>query len=100
MTAVDTMVGLTKLRDRAVIAYEIDSASLLVVLSLHALRHITLVHALVIVNENARDIYAVRTWHTIFTVVTRYGRVALDESSRLALKPINLFLSKRFQRTE
>ena len=100
LTAVYAMVSLTKRRYGAVVADEVDATSLLIVLRLLALRHITLVHALVVVGEDAWDINTVRTRHTILAVVARYGRVADDKICRLALKPVNLLLCQWLQRTE
>ena len=100
LTAVYAMISLTKRRNRAVVADEVDATCLLIVLCLLALRHITLVHALVVVGEDAWDVNTVRARHTILAVVARYGRVADDKICRLALKPVNLFLCQWFQRTE
>ena len=100
LTAVYAMISLTKRRNRAVVADEVDATSLLIVLRLLALWHITLVHALVVVGEDAWDVNAVRARHTILAVVARYGRVADDKICRFALKPVNLFLRQWFQRTE
>ena len=94
LTAVYAMVSLTKRRYGAVVADEVDATSLLIVLRLLALRHITLVHAFVIVGKDARNVNAVRTRHTVFAVVTRHGRIADDKVCRLALKPIHLLLSQ------
>ena len=85
LTAVYAMVCLTKGRDRTVVTDEVYPASLLIVLCLLALWHITLVHALVVVGEDTWDVNAVRARHTILTVVARYGRVAHDKVCRLAL---------------
>ena len=100
LSAIYAMVCLTKRRNRAVVTDEVDATCLLVVLCLFALRHITLVHALVVVGEDARDVNAVRTRHTILTVVARYGRVAHDKVCRFTLKPVHLFLCQWLQRTE
>ena len=100
LSAVDAMVCLTKRRNRAVVTDEVYPSSFLIVLCLLALRHITLVHTLVVVGKDSRNINTVRTRHTILAVVARYGRVADDKVCRLALKPVNLFLRQWFQRTE
>ena len=100
LTAIYAMVSLTKRRNRAVVTDEVYPASLLIVLSLLALWHITFVHASVIMGEDAWDVNAVRARHTILTVVARYGRVAHDKVCRLALKPVHLFLCQWLQRTE
>ena len=90
LTAIYAMVCLAKRRDRAVVADEVDAASLLIVRCLFALWHVTLVHALVIVVKDARDVNAVRARHTVFAVVARHGWIADDKVCRLALKPVNL----------
>ena len=100
LTAVYAMISLTERRDRAVVTDEVYPASLLIVLSLLTLWHITFVHASVIMGEDAWDVNAIRARHTILTIVTRYGRVADDKVCRLAFKPVNLFLRQWFQRTE
>ena len=100
LSAVYAMISLTKRRNRAVVTDEVDATCLLVVLRLLALRYVTLVHALVVMGEDAWDINTVRTRHTILAVVARYGRVADDKVCRLALKPVNLLLCQWFQRTE
>ena len=100
LSAVDAMVSLTKCRNRAVVADEVYATCLLVVLRFLALWHITLVHSLGVVGEDAWDVNTIRARHTILTIVARYGRVADDKICRLALKPVNLFLCQWFQRTE
>ena len=100
LSAVYAMISLTKRRNRAVVADEVYPASLLVVLRFLALWYITLVHALVVVGEDAWDINTIRARHTILAVVARHGRIADDKVCRLALKPVNLFLCQWFQRTE
>ena len=100
LSAVYAMISLTKRRNRAVVADEVYPAGLLVVLRFLALRYVTLVHALVVVGEDAWDVNTVRTRHTIFAIVARHGRVAHDKVCRFALKPVNLLLCQWFQRTE
>ena len=100
LTAVYAMISLTKRRNRAVVADEVDATCLFVVLRLLALWYVTLVLALVVVGEDAWDINTVRARHTILAVVARHGRVADDKICRFALKPVNLLLCQWFQRTE
>ena len=77
LAATDTMVGLTDGRYRTVVADEVLLTQLPVVGVFQILRHSTFVHQLVVVQQDGRDVDAVRTRHAILTIVTRMGAIAV-----------------------
>lgn len=93
----DTMVGLTESWNGSVVADKIFLAKTTVFSILLVLRHGSLVDHFVEVDEDGRDIEAVRARHTVFTVVAGNGWVLLDDLGGL-LKIDHLLLAQRFER--
>ena len=79
LATLDAVIGLTEAWHTTVIANKEGTASLLVVFCLLALRHIPCIDALIIMNENARDVKAVWAGHAVITVVAVDSGIALDE---------------------
>ena len=73
------MVGLPQLGHTTVVANQEGTTRLAIVLVLTAFRHITLVHALVVVQENGRNVYTIGAWHAILAIIARDGGILLYE---------------------
>ena len=68
----DTVVCLTQFGHCSVQTYQVVSAQLIILLIHFLTRQRTLIFTLVIMYEDGGNVDAIRTGHTIFTVVTRY----------------------------
>ena len=90
LSATDAVVCLTDFRHGTVVAYQIGTARLFVVLVLAAPRHIAFVDTFVVVEQNGRNVDTVRAGHAVFAIVARHGRVFLDKLSRFFQKFIVL----------
>ena len=91
LAASGAMVSLTQCRDCAVIADQIRTACLAVVLGFAAVCDIPFIHAFVVMQEDGRDVDAVRARHAVFAVVARYRRVGHHQLRRF-LQKIEFFL--------
>ena len=68
-------VGLAETGNTAVIAYQEGAACLAVILVLAVLRHVALVDAAVVVQQDGWNIQPIGARHTVFAVVARHGGV-------------------------
>ena len=93
------VVGLTVAWHRAVKADEEVATMLAIVWVANGLWQETFVLALVIMNEDTRDVNAVRTRHAIFAVVAGYVLKTEDLVGNIGVKIIHLGIVERLQRT-
>ena len=97
LSAADAVVGLSLTFDRAVEADEILTAVLAVVGRTGVVRQRPFVLALVVVDEDARDINAIGARHAVLAVVAGNGLNAHDLLSHLFVQELLLFLGQRLQ---
>ena len=90
LLAAYAMIGLPQAGNRAVIAYQKSATSLFVVFSLPALRHVPFVDTFVIVQQDARNVQAIRTRHAIVATITSDGGILHHQIRRV--EQILLFL--------
>ena len=93
------VVGLTIAWHRAVKADEEVATMLTIVGVANSLWQETFVLALVVMNEDARDVNAVRTRHTVFAVVAGYVLKTEDLVGNVGVQIIHLGIVERLQRT-
>ena len=93
------VVGLTIAWHRAVKADEEVATMLAIVGVANSLWQETFVLALVVMNENARDVNAVRTRHTVFAVVARNITQSHNLLGDILMQIFHLYLGQRLQRT-
>ena len=84
-------VCLAKFRYSSIIADQICPSGFSVVFILAAACNFSGIHALVVVQEDGRDVDAVWAWHTVFAVVAWNGRVVLHQFGSF-LQEVQLFL--------
>lgn len=75
LAATGAAVGLAETGNTAVIAYQEGAACLAVILVLAVLRHVALVDAAVVVQQDGWNIQSIGARHTVFAVVARHGGV-------------------------
>ena len=75
LAATGATVGLAETGNTAVIAYQEGAACLAVILVLAVLRHVALVDAAVVVQQDGWNIQPIGARHTVFAVVARHGGV-------------------------
>lgn len=75
LVAADAMVGLAKFRNAAVVAYQVGTAGFAILLVLRVFDYVSFIEAFVVMQEDGRDIDAVRAGHAIFAVVAGDGVV-------------------------
>ena len=78
LAATGATVGLAETGNTAVIAYQEGAACLAVILVLAVLRHVALVDAAVVVQQDGWNIQPIGARHTVFAVVARHGGVLLS----------------------
>ena len=83
LAATDAVVGLPELGHSTVVAHQEGAASLPIVGVLAAFGHIALVDALVVVEQDGRNINAVGAGHAILAVVAGNRGVLLDQLGRV-----------------
>ena len=93
------MVCLTQAGNGTVVAYQVVTTQRVVfVIQLHT-RQRAFVLALVVVDEDGRDVDAVRAWHTVFTVVAGNVLQTYDALGNLTLQVILFLLAQGLQGT-
>ena len=92
----DAMVGLSQLRHAAVVAYEVSTTGTLVVFVLRVGDDVSLVEALIVVQQQCRDINSIRAGHTVFAVVAG-DSVNLHHLGGGLLQEVELIVGQRFQ---
>ena len=79
LSAPDAVVGLAQFGHTAVVSHQEGTACLAVVLVLAAFGHIALVHTLVVVQQDGRNVYAIGAGHAILAIVARNSWILLYE---------------------
>ena len=93
----DTMTGLAKFRDTAVVTDQIGTTCFPIIGILRTLRNISFVQTLVIVQQNTRYIQSIRTRHTVFAVITRNGIEFHHQRCRI-MQEADFLFRQRLQR--
>ena len=99
LSAPDAMVGLAQLGHTTVITHQEGTASLAVVLVLTAFWHIAFVHALVVVQQDGRNVYAIGARHAILAIVARNCGILLYEFGGIE-QELRLIVSQWHKRRE
>jgi len=94
LAAAYTVVSLAQGRDGLVVGSKVSLAELAEILLLLALGNRTLIHALVVMRENARNIYTVRTRHTVIAMGTIHRRILSHKRSHLLHERQLLFVHR------
>lgn len=99
LTTAYAVVSLTVAWHRAVKADEEVATMLAIIWVANGLWQETFVLALVVMNEDTRDVNAVRTRHTVFAVVAGYVLKTEDLVGNIGVQIIHLGIVERLQRT-
>ena len=79
------VVSLPDSLNRAVVTYQVFSFQAPVIFLLTTLDYISVIHTVIVVLEDCRDVYSVRARHTIFTSGARYCRVVLCRTANASI---------------
>ena len=93
----DAVACLTQLRNTPVVPYQKRTARLPIILILPAFGYVSFVHTFIIMQQYPRNINAIRTRHTILTVVTRHGRIFHNQLGGF-FQELIIFVRQRNQR--